>query len=410
MAEGTWKSWYTWIITDPSMLQKIKNAECGESFQTDYFEIHPLPVKWRIKLYSNGLNKNNKGNLQLYVDIKLLLQRLSHITVSFELLFHQVMQSWTPSNLIFDGGGGHGSYCMSYFQDIQKFDKLSFRFYVRNYCIYGKDGNDITHEWTNKKQINNQKYSASIYKHNQQQVNPFLQMHSQIPRAALVQQQQQTNQQHNKYKYNEQPSQPRSIQQMVQSKNNHSNEEQKCNNFDALKQKHEIFKQKYETVNQQNESLIKEKNKIMQEKQVVLMQMKELQLKYDQVNQNNKKLNEEYKELHYELQQIKKTLRKSKINEKSFVKWDYDQIADWIVSLDSEHEVYEKVLKENLKKEGVDGSLLPELERNDLHRFGIVRLKHKISIMKHIKRVSAQQKAQFVPNNEGNNVAPTAYI
>ena len=72
-------------------------------------------------------------------------------------------------------------------------------------------------------------------------------------------------------------------------------------------------------------------------------------------------------------------------------------------------------MRANMKKEGMDGSVLAELERNDLHRFGIENIKHKISIMKNIKRITSgplqqEQQAVMPQMNEGNNVASTAYI
>eukprot|EP01083_Nonionella_stella_P012430 35282_1 len=107
----------------------------------------------------------------------------------------------------------------------------------------------------------------------------------------------------------------------------------------------------------------------------------------------NMKLNEECKELHLELQQMKKTL-----NETKFMEWTHGEIVNWIVDLDGEYQVYdEQVLSDNVKKEQVDESLLPELEGNDLHPFGIIALKHKIVIMNQIKRICVGQQQQLAP-------------
>ena len=76
-----------------------------------------------------------------------------------------------------------------------------------------------------------------------------------------------------------------------------------------------------------------------------------------------------------------------------------------------EYKGYEKVLRVNMKKEGVDGEILGDLDKNDLHRFGVVSIKHKVAIMKEIKRVTGVKMMEYT--NEGgndNNAAPTAYI
>ena len=62
----------------------------------------------------------------------------------------------------------------------------------------------------------------------------------------------------------------------------------------------------------------------------------------------------------------------------------------------------------------MDGSVLEDLDKNDLHRFGITNIKHKVAIMKHIKRIACprpQQQQVAVPQmDEGNNASPTPYI
>ena len=103
-----------------------------------------------------------------------------------------------------------------------------------------------------------------------------------------------------------------------------------------------------------------------------------------------------------------------RIAEAEFKQWDSDQLTDWIVGLDINYEKYEQGLRANLKNEGVTGELLSELDKNDLHRFGVNMLKDKIAILKNIKRITEQEAkhAQFAQPQayEGGNPAPTAYI
>ncbi len=81
--------------------------------------------------------------------------------------------------------------------------------------------------------------------------------------------------------------------------------------------------------------------------------------------------------------------------------WNSYDVANWIINLDKQYESFEDVLKIKLKEEDVDGSILSELDKGDLHRFGIISMKHKLAIATHIKRLTNQQKQPFVYNDEG---------
>ena len=67
-------------------------------------------------------------------------------------------------------------------------------------------------------------------------------------------------------------------------------------------------------------------------------------------------------------------------------------IRGFSLLLSDEYKVQEDVLRKNLKEESAEGSILGELDKNDLHRFGVKCVKHKIDIMKHIKRIVMKQK------------------
>ena len=177
----------------------------------------------------------------------------------------------------------------------------------------------------------------------------------------------------------------------------------------AMNAKEIGLQQKLEQLQQKNEKLKQEIETIQNEKA-------EIQQKYNQVNESNIKLNEECKELQTDLTEMTKkynTLyRKSNIDESNYMNWDSDNITDWIINLDSQFEAYENSLRENLKKEDVDGSILGELDKQDFHRFGVISMKHKLAITKQIKRLTNQQQQQQaqqqLPSYEGNNA--TAYI
>ena len=79
-------------------------------------------------------------------------------------------------------------------------------------------------------------------------------------------------------------------------------------------------------------------------------------------------------------------------------------IVDWIISLNEDYVKYEDILRVNLNKESLDGSCLVELDKNDLHRFGIDNYKHKSAILKQIKQLISGN----LMNDEGVN--QTAYV
>ena len=103
--------------------------------------------------------------------------------------------------------------------------------------------------------------------------------------------------------------------------------------------------------------------------------------------------------------------RKHNIDIKNYQNWNYDNITDWIISLDDGiYEKYEKILREQLKDEEMSGDVLSTLDKNDLGRFGIKNYKHKLAILNHIKKLTSKQNNNnnIMAFNEGNN--QTAYI
>ena len=156
-----------------------------------------------------------------------------------------------------------------------------------------------------------------------------------------------------------------------------------------------------DSVNQQND-------KLKQEKVALNKQIQEL-------NKRNLNLLDECKELKHDLMDIKtkynQLLSKSNIDEGQYESWDSDDIVDWILSLSDDYKIYEDELRKNLKEESAEGAILVELDKNDWHRFGVKSVKHKIDIIKNIKRITSKQsQQQFISlQNEGIN-APTAYI
>eukprot|EP01084_Bolivina_argentea_P236207 397233_1 len=217
------------------------------------------------------------------------------------------------------------------------------------------------------------------------------------------------------------------------NENDNDNDDAKCNKCEALKQKTQKLSsqisikdgiiQSLNDVIANNEKLNTEtKDKFERIQQQKYNEMNEANIKlkkenekltenYNKMNESNIKLNEECKELHSKLTEMKakynKLYRKINIKESEYMSWNSDNITDWIISLDPEYEIYEEILRKNLSEEQVDGELLGTLDKNDIHRMGIKPLKHKNSIIDHIKRLTT--KKQQLPQNDERN-KPTVYI
>ncbi len=72
------------------------------------------------------------------------------------------------------------------------------------------------------------------------------------------------------------------------------------------------------------------------------------------------------------------------------------QIADWIVNINRiRYQKYYNKLIENMKNECIDGQCFHDLEKSDLHRFGITHFKDKCDILTAIN--------QLIRNN--NNIS-----
>ena len=117
----------------------------------------------------------------------------------------------------------------------------------------------------------------------------------------------------------------------------------------------------------------------------------------EKVRKENIELNEECKELKHDLEDVKakyEELKRMNINEEEFMKWESDTITDWIVGLEDNYKKYEEVLRKNLRADEVDGSTLPEVDKNDLRGFGINIMKDRIAIIKHIKRITSNKQKE----------------
>ena len=116
---------------------------------------------------------------------------------------------------------------------------------------------------------------------------------------------------------------------------------------------------------------------------------KELKGELKRVNDEYKILNDEYVEL------VEK--HKNMINIIDYKLWDFDNIIDWICTLDDgKYQIYARDLHKNMKKENIRGSQLDGFHKNDLHRLGVTDYGHKKAISKYIKALTKTIKTKDI--------------
>lgn len=74
--------------------------------------------------------------------------------------------------------------------------------------------------------------------------------------------------------------------------------------------------------------------------------------------------------------------------------WDTKTVVNWIINIDKQRlNKYYNVLLESMSTEGIDGSCLQYLDKDDLHRLGIMNYKDKLIILAAIKQLSSSSNA-----------------
>mmetsp|Transcript_51885 Transcript_51885/g.82770 ORF Transcript_51885/g.82770 Transcript_51885/m.82770 type:complete len:264 (-) Transcript_51885:36-827(-) len=161
-------------------------------------------------------------------------------------------------------------------------------------------------------------------------------------------------------------------------------------------------------------SLKREVKEMASKLQQIQREKQQLERRCAELSSANDKLNEECKELHQTKSKYYSLLRKDEAN---YAQWTTDIVCDWIIQLNAQFKTYEESLRNKLKEEGVNGSLLAMLDKNDLHRFGVIQFEHKVMILQQMQRLvtsktanAAQAVDPSYPTVEGGNDAPTAYL
>ena len=107
--------------------------------------------------------------------------------------------------------------------------------------------------------------------------------------------------------------------------------------------------------------------------------------------------------------EIKKELteiKRKNIDPTRYMEWTLDQFVVWISCLDDEKfKKYEETLREAFERDGIDGSAIVDIEKNDWIPWGIQSFKDRTSLQRHIQHL----KEQNANNNKNNDQIAPAY-
>ena len=91
--------------------------------------------------------------------------------------------------------------------------------------------------------------------------------------------------------------------------------------------------------------------------------------------------------------------RKIKFKNKHFTEWTSDQCVDWICNLnDGKYSKYDQILRPIFKKEGVNGSALKFIDKQELRGWGIESFMDRKNIEQQIKKLVKNQGSFTIQN------------
>eukprot|EP01083_Nonionella_stella_P118356 353303_1 len=113
-----------------------------------------------------------------------------------------------------------------------------------------------------------------------------------------------------------------------------------------------------------------------------------LQQRYRELETQYRELMAVHKELEREHNALQMEYEKVANNNCDYLLWNTKDVVHWMVHLnESRYAQYYEALISNMEAEGIDGQCLLNIDKNDLHRFGITHFQHKHEIHKHIQEL-----------------------
>eukprot|EP01084_Bolivina_argentea_P176516 305441_1 len=151
------KKSYTWNITDPSIVNKIKNAKRGESTNSDMFRMYGF--NWYMKFYKEW--QTWPGNAMLFLYLANLPPKISQISVkrciSIKEFNFQFSKTFRFNTTKASGAGWPKNTLLT--NSVKNFDRLTIQCDIQILNIYDKNGNNVTDQYKN---MNDVPQSSSI--------------------------------------------------------------------------------------------------------------------------------------------------------------------------------------------------------------------------------------------------------
>ena len=77
---------YTWKITDPSLIQKIRSAQPGDAFYSPKFSLCP-PLRWQFESFPHGESNKSKGSVLIYTNLIAMTPNIKQFRIRRQYTF-----------------------------------------------------------------------------------------------------------------------------------------------------------------------------------------------------------------------------------------------------------------------------------------------------------------------------------
>ena len=144
---------YSWIITDPSLLNQIKTAKPRDGWKSPVFPLYGF--QWYLKVYPNGSTSKEKGWVQIYFKLanSVLPPKVKQLFTIFEITEQetntQSVFHYTYRNSHLSWGGTHNLKTA----EIENHNRLIFTANIQSLTAFDDNGDDVTEKY-HKTKIN----------------------------------------------------------------------------------------------------------------------------------------------------------------------------------------------------------------------------------------------------------------
>merc|ERR1719445_469579 len=137
---------YTWKVTDPEVLRKMKNCRCGQQWTSPVFR--GSGFTWFLHLYPNGNNEQQEGYVQQFLTLTVLPPSIDRFTSRWNIRLKEAdLEGGSIKSFVKDGDNwGWGRTLMKY-SEFQKYDAFTWEATVETIAVFDKDGNDVTQHY-----------------------------------------------------------------------------------------------------------------------------------------------------------------------------------------------------------------------------------------------------------------------